>query len=733
MTDKELLAEELAQMTDEELAQLSPEELAEIEALLASEEEMPAELTETATAGVAPQVNVEPGQIADIEDGMDLAGQAAGQFLSASQAVPGVKQISAATELVTKAVQNPEDFAFDNIADHYSDIRKNQEALYEKAKKDNPWINTGAEIGTGIVGFGALGKLGMATKGLKSAVTTTPTLTAIQAYTRDSDVNMSELIKEAGVASLFDTFLFSSGKAFTAVGKTLKATAEATPIEAIAFQKTSIQNIVKHIRKTADKVEGGTAAEKVKAYRASLKRFTNNLFKGDVPVVEAALDPSEMLERSVIRQDEVGEKIAKTLSKIDNNVSDLVDIREVERKLERDVIDGLLTSDSSTKNKLGKSLSVRLKEDLYETTEQITEKVVGSKTLPSGAVEPVVETVKNITRVPKKMSLTRLHTYFKDVSKEASFNPSADTQDKINAAAQYTKISGSLSGFIEDLVDRAGPKINNPDILSEFQTHKLEYRDLIQVSEALEKTATNSNASKGVGALMSDIVSLKGITTAAAVGATISEKTMIAPMAGMINALRSSKTMPSTLAVASRKVADFLEAASMSPKAQQMVRQLSAAATISAVDFEKELTAQAAKADLLEQPLPRSVEAVIERSGPIRVLLNDIDPTVAADFEEILETGDEEQIAAYMNEIAALPEAQGLIEDGIGFNGKLYSPAEKEMMVNKVKSQRSLSRLDRLKIQKQIMEEGYIPSDEELEDRRQPKQWAPRDKNKLRY
>jgi hypothetical protein len=86
-----------------------------------------------------------------------------------------------------------------------------------------------------------------------------------------------------------------------------------------------------------------------------------------VPVVEAALDPSEMLERSVIRQDEVGEKIAKTLSKIDNNVSDLVDIREVERKLERDVIDGLLTSDSSTKNKLGKSLSVRLKEDLYET------------------------------------------------------------------------------------------------------------------------------------------------------------------------------------------------------------------------------------------------------------------------------------------------------------------------------------------------------------------------------
>jgi hypothetical protein len=62
-----------------------------------------------------------------------LAGQAAGQFLSASQAFPGVKQISAATELVTKAVQNPEDFAFDNIADHYSDIRKDQEARIRKS------------------------------------------------------------------------------------------------------------------------------------------------------------------------------------------------------------------------------------------------------------------------------------------------------------------------------------------------------------------------------------------------------------------------------------------------------------------------------------------------------------------------------------------------------------------------------------------------------------------------
>jgi hypothetical protein len=715
MTERELLIQEFEQMTDEEIAKLSPEELDEIEAIIAAEPAQP-------QPAPAPQVNVEPGQIADIENGMDLAGQAAGQFLAASQAFPGVKQISAATELVTKAVQNPEDFAFDNIADHYSDIRKDQEAVYEKAKQDNPYTNIAGEIGAGLASFGAIGSAGKAltagrafgTAGFKSALTTTPAVTALQAYTRDSGVDMGEMAQEMGVATGLDMLLFGTGKAVTAAGRTLKRTADATPIEAIAARKTSILDVVDHIKGTADDVSPD-------AYRKSLKRFTDSIMDPKDPIVSIALDPDEMLEKAVKKYKEVGERVGNTYSKIDEIAPDIVNTKEVERTIRKEVIDPLLSAREPNRIKLGEKLLGELDQALYDTTTQIVENA-------DGTVQ------RNISKVPHKFSMAELHRYFRDVSENASFSPGEVVTENVHKASkQYAQISGKLSGLMEDLVARAGDKVNDPNLIKQFKADKLLYRDLRTATKALADTAENYKASEGVSGLMSNIVSLKGITTAAAVGATIGEKTMIAPMAGMINALRSSRTMPATLGVASRKVADFLEAASMSPQSQQMVRQLSAAATISAVDFEKELTAQAAKADLLEQPLPRSVEAVIERSGPIRVLLNDIDPTVAADFEEILETGDEEQIAAYMNEIAALPEAQGLIEDGIGFNGKLYSPAEKEMMVNKVKSQRSLSRLDRLKIQKQIMEEGYIPSDEELEDRRQPKQWAPRDKNKLRY
>jgi hypothetical protein len=754
--EEEELLKAFEEMSDEELSQLPPEDLEFIQGLAEApptgEEVLQQQIAENkipdqqiaygmqmgaesaeAIMGIPTEEGGDPTQqiLATGESGLapdeEMQGQALGGFLSAAQGIPGVKQVAAASEVVQQAISNPEEFALSELGAQYSNARKEQEESFKQAKEENPWANVAGEVGGAFMGVGALGKIGFATKGLKAAFTTTPTLTAIQAYNRDPDLTLQDmsLWKEMGTATALDALLFGTGRAFKAIGSTAKTTAQATPTEAIAARQGDIKNIVDHVRKTSLNLPNTTPQMRHQAYKQSLVRFNKSLRNGNTPILAYGLEPEEMLQRAITRQKEVGQEIGQTLNLIDDKVDNLVDIKEVERKISNDIIEPLMTSDSTKKQQLGTKLLGRIKDDLYDTVEQTTKKV-----LPDGTVE----TVTNLTRNPKKMSLKRLHKYYNDLSSEAVFEKGVvPSQSEATLAKQYSKVSGLLSDHIEDLVERAAPKLDDPLLLANFQAKKLEFRDVLQASNALANTANDANASAGIGKLLSDMVSLKGFVTGSAVGMSIGNKAAIGGISLTINALRTAKSLPATLGTAAVGVADFLEKASMSPEAQNIVRRLTTAATIGAVDFEKELAVQSARVSLLQKPMGRTVESVKENAAKIAFMLDDMSPEYADQFLDVIENGEDDDIAAFMSEMVKMPQAKGLVEEGFGFNGKLYDQGEKDYYINEVKNSRYLPKVQRLRLQKQIQDDGYIPQNEDLLDQRQPRPFVPRRKDKLRY
>lgn len=711
MTPEEKLEKELESLTDEELAEYEA-------ALLEQSGQAPSQPTEEDLINEG--FTIDEGEKSIMEQGMDMAGSVASGFLAASQAVPGAKQISAAAELVGDAFSDPGSFAAENIYEKYSNIRKDQEAVYDKAKEENPWINTGAEIGTAMTAFGALGKVGFAQKGLKAAVTTTPAVTAMQAYTRDSDVDITEVAKEMGIASLFDTMFLGAGKAVRGILGTAKGAAKVTPLEALAARRGDMKKVVKHLEDTSfigDVV--GNKKFKKEAIEKSLDRFTKNMFKGNRPIIGKGLEPAEMLERSLDRLHYSGKKLGDTLARIDDLAPDVVDSEKVYRRLKSEVIAPLMERGRDTKHQeLAQKLMGYLDDNFYKMGNEIA-------TTSQGAVQP---------REPIKYSLSELHKLYRDIAKQASFDPrvAVGVADE-KMAKQYSKLAKSFKNEIENMVSKAGKKLNDPELIMQYQADKLEYQDLLTASEVLASTAKEAMADSGLYGIMQDLTSLKGITTAAAIGASAGQTAMIAPAAGVINVLRASDTLPATLATHAHKVAGFMEKASISPEAQGMVRKLVAAATISATDFEKELTHQSARAEFLEKPLSRNVDDVVNRSSYIKAILAQEDEALAEQFEDILDNGTDDDIAAFMSEMGRVPGADKLIEQGIGFNGKLYTQEEKDYYMNEVGKMRNLPRLKRLDLKKKIQEEGYIPSEEDLQDPRQPRRFVPRDKSKLRY
>lgn len=647
-------------------------------------------------------------------------------------------EMVAAVETVGKVIEGETEFAVESIENTYNRQKDIEQELIRRAKQDNPWSATAGEIAGGAAQYAGAGAAGLPIAGIKS-LGTTATLTGLQSVARNDEIDYKEIGKDVGSGVVLDSIFMGLGKFVKSGFSAAKSALGFAPVEAVASRTSDLKKVGEYLKQTAAPVDSNLpftvrAKQKTEAYRESLKRFTDNLTEGNMPIVQSGLDADEMLERSIIKQKSIGKEIGNILSSIDESAKVELDTTEIERKLLKDIVDPLLESDLPERVALGQKLAETIQGALNEETIQITKKVVGNRTLPSGATEPIIETVENITRTPKKgFNLRRLHNLYRDIADGATFPKGANASiDETKIAEQKAKIAGSMIGTIEELVDAHSKKIIDADdalSLAAFKNRKQAFRDTLVASEVLSQTASEVRSSSGLSAMASRLVGLKGFVLGSAIGASVLDKSAILPLSLGINLLRNAQGVPSSLGVAGKNIANFMEKFPKSPKTEAMMRNLVASASIGAASLEKEIATQAARVSFLERPLERNVEDVRARASSLHHLINKNSPEMANQFRELLEKGTDDEIGAFVDMLSKDKDASELVQDGIGFNGRLYSQEDKDIISSDVKINRNLSRLKRLKLIQRVQSEGYIPTEEDLEDERQPRQFIPRNKS----
>lgn len=703
MTPEEKLEKELESLTDEELAEYE-------QAVLAQKE---TSLENNTTAADAVDMSSSPDEIlaATQQEGTHPV---ASLTRGAIEMIPGAESAVAAVETAKQLADGAIGFNIDELGKEFRHQRDVQQALYEQAGKDNPFFTTAGEVLGGVASFTGAGQIGLATKGVASIGTTTALATA-KSIENNYDLKAEELLpvaaQDAATAALMDGLFMGAGRLASAGFRKAKGAFEASIQEAFAARSGDLKEISKHLRKT----------------KQSLKDFSSTFFKDpEKPLIKAGNTFVDTLDNVVDAKRDTGQQLGAILSQIDDSAKLNIPAQEIENRLERDVISKILDSDYAPKVEMADKIRRVLKNSLYETTEQVVKNADGT-------------TSSNITYVPKEgWGLSRIHSLYRDISNEVAEQFSKTNPGKDNSMLTQKKhLAGSLIRYMDDLVSQNGKAIGESvdgNVLKQYRQTKLDFQNLAVAEGALLNSADMQSADKGLQNLMGRMVGLKGFVLGSGLSMAAGlDPSAILPVSIAINALRANQGTASTVAVGAQRLASVMEKMPNSPAVKQIIRNLSAAASINISTFESELSQSIAKADLIDRPLSRDVRDVRARASHIYTLLNGIDENFGAEFQDTIENGDDDEVAAFMSEVAAMPQAKDLVEDGIGFNGKLYSPAEKEMMVNKIKAQRNLPRLKRLKIQQQIMNEGYIPADEELMDTRQPRQFIPRDKTKLRY
>jgi hypothetical protein len=136
------------------------------------------------------------------------------------------------------------------------------------------------------------------------------------------------------------------------------------------------------------------------------------------------------------------------------------------------------------------------------------------------------------------------------------------------------------------------------------------------------------------------------------------------------------------------------------------------------------------EADLRQTPLSRSSQDVIGRKNTILPLVQSLSPELSADLSSAIENGDLGAIGNVMDTLSKSPDAKGLIEPGIGWDGKVYSPEDKASLEQEIR-RADLPASQEIILLEELNQQNTIPNIQPV----QPFQrtFTPRDKGTHSY
>ena len=679
---------------EDELREIALREIAEEE--LAQEEKSKA----------PPQIDL--GQ--DVQKMKDSALQFQETVMAgAAEAVPGAKQIGSAINATYQTLLGDEGTG--EWGEEYEKAMDSVNEAVDRAKERDPVTYYATDLGISIGQGIAAGP----------SILAQSALAGTHAYSRSRNEGLERWQETLGGTALGGvmTFLGNSaasglkwakGKMFDAVDDLAQKTtiAAVQPKESTKFVKQA--NNMSKMRYKGDYKKMAEHADEIMNLRSSknMQQIADNISDSKhriggriYEIIDHMDDATSAVQGSVktknggIIQAElknaVGGKARWDRSLPDDlrpdfgEIDDLIDNLTLDRKVNKKLVQNKVVEKVPVGDIAGQGNQIR-EVTKYVPGEEITEDIVAKELTPKDLFKIKVKVANRVEKIFNDKLAGRVAT----------------TGERALMKKQQSVLVGKLADIIDQEVGESALAIYGDDALV------TELRDLNKqyaLASFLEEVAydTVSSTSGSAFQLTKDLVSWKGFAAASMVGVTNPTAA-----AGILlgQAVLKNPGTPVKAAKSLAKLATFLQ---QSPKHGYAIEVANAIMNTSQPEqLQKDLGGFIGGLNLMNNAVARDLDSARMHKNDLSayIRLREGDKAAQA-FNEALE--DDASLGAAMDMLSKKPYMKGMVQDGLGWAGKVYTDEDKAMLSDQLMANSDISLAQRITLRKQLMGDGTIP------------------------
>lgn len=613
------------------------------------------------------------------------------------EGTPFLKDAVAAYDGMSEAMEE-DDVNFDSVYGNYKEKLDETNQDINAVQEQAPWTAGAGEVVATVgqlAGAGAVLKGGALTaKGVQmgSAVG----VGAAQQLSRSEDRGVSDVLVGGaigGVSEVAGNYLMSGVKKG---GKYLMDKAD--DIGANAAKKilgignvSSKKSFAKHLVRTSQKES------------EFLGDVLTQRMDGEL-VINFGETPERMLDKVKLQKGKLGSKIGNLYKKVDAEHDIKIDIEDLKSSLSDDVVSPFMASDDPGMNAIG--------QDLDNYIQSIGRKSKGIKK------EVTPEGTKLIEEFgfDESWNLTRVHKLQKDIRKRIETIYKKNGLDLNASKEQQRRVATSLGKHMDEVLDTISSDAD--DVIKMVKKDRVQYGNMRTVEDSLE--AELYRAKDDPAAILKEAFGMRSLMISGAASAGVGPAGMVA--GPVMNRILNSPKTPLYMASGLKKIATVIQAAPTG----EIASKLNTAALMSNDKFKDTLYGVIGEINLKQQPLPRSAKEIKMRHDDVRNFIKMKQPSSLADFDTVMETNDEGSIGAFMDQISKIPGADKLFEPGIGIDGVVHSPEDKQVLELQLK-QSDIPGAQRIQMLNALRSNGIVPNMDEVV-KPQPKVHIPRAK-----
>lgn len=618
--------------------------------------------------------------------------------LGAVEGIPFAKDALAAGEAVFG--QESED----SFGERYNKNMQQWDSAINEAEAKHPVTFTIGDVASGFAVPAAKGIKGMAALG------------AISGVSRSEDRDIWDAVAGATISAGLGTAVnkgmeFAAGR-LNLVGRKLGLIADETTKTVIDSGKNR-KVLNAHIEKFWRKGAKGNITKTAEEASSEFAEFVSTKQVGGRPLIEPTDTPTTMWDKMGTWKEEAYSKIDDILTKNDRVLDD-DDVMSMYNAHKAALgIDDLLEAGGDEGVRKAAKLMKKLDEHYIlerPSESKVIKKLLGNdKNGNSIFVDEIVEVSTGPAKF-RKMTLKGINKKKKFFSQTAenSFDKSSGTY-MLDDVDFYKKGSGILAESLDELTsDNNALKLLN----REWATANIG-------QELTGKVAKANNADvvekfKGIFNLRSAFIASSALGGMATGGPLLSAATT--GMAAGLLALNSAIRDPSTPAKAVPKLRALAQHLQINPDSKYLKR-LVVASGLSSDNFREALAGTLGELSLMESAVARNTDDVFKKSDDLLTALQFHNKEIAGQLRQAIDRDDKESVGALMDQISKDPNTKDFIEQGFGWDGKVFTPEDKALVIDQLMNNDDVGYVEKLILKKQVNETGAIPQPQPKKDR----------------
>lgn len=670
---------------EEELREIALREIAE-EEIAQEEQSAPEEVGQAEAFGL--------GVMEGIPFAKDAAAAATAMPVDVSQ------PFITSGEVAEQAQDTLDEESLSGFTDRFRENKKSWDDAINEAEEQHPVTFTAGDIA------GSVGALGAVPGGVAASAG----VGALEGLSRSENRSIEDVFAGAAIGIAGHGAGKVLGKSLNFIGKKIGLIADKGVVEATgALNKSKVKRVKKHLLKFYTKK--GEGAEE------STRRFAKEILDLKTPEGKPLMEVVQSFDETATKAGEIREVLGKEMGKVlkeADQVIEQVDTAPLYTKLQQEVVEPIAKISDENAQALAVKLQQRIDSQFKTPITKTMKEVLDKEGNPVALMEASGGDFKSL-------KVSDLHQLKLFLAKEARATFDKNSGQLSSEAIEMKKHVGITTDFIDDIIEDSGVESS---LANNYKGLKRKWATANLINEMAEDEG--ASRLNGPMNMIKNAFSVRGIAIGAIQKTLEVPTTVAASSAIALNGVIHSGKVPAALAVGLQKLSNHI---SKNPDSRHLKRLITASG-LSSDAMRTAIAGSIAEINLEQSPVKRNIESAKLKRASIITSLEGTNKEMADKLSEAYDNDDDDTISAMLDAISKDPRTKGLIEPGVGWNGKVYSEEDRASFEEEIRSS-NLPVSQEIILLEKLNKQRLIPDIQPVQPFK--REWSPRAKNKHDY